>query len=61
MMLARPLIDFKEVHSLDVPFHVCEYHWGILNNAFARYLIDLLEAESQARLIAMSCPHCETP
>lgn len=61
MMLSRPLIDSGMRHSLDLPFHICQYHWSILHNSYRRYLINLQEAESQARLIANSCPQCETP
>lgn len=61
MMLDRPLIDTNSTHSIDLPFHVCKYHWDILTNAYQRYLISIDEATSQAEWIARACPTCETP
>ena len=61
MMLSRPLIGSKMANSLGLPFHICEYHWNILHNSYRRYLINLQEAESQARHVAAACPQCETP
>ena len=60
MMLQRHLVGYKSDNSIDVPFTMCEYHWGVLNTAFVRYLITIDEAESQAQLIAAACTQCET-